>query len=118
MKRALCILIPIAAVLLIGLCVFLIFFLGKENDPKMVENVVFTKTASPSVAQNVMPGDEIEYTVRVTNQNEKRCKLCISDVLPANTVYVRGDAEMDEKSFSLSVSLKAGENPVRLSVAL
>ena len=109
MKRALCILIPIAAILLIGLCVFLIFFLGKENDPKMVENVVLTKTASPSVAQNVMPGGEIEYTVRVTNQNEKRCKLCISDVLPANTVYVRGDAEMDEKSFSLSVSLKAGE---------
>ena len=109
MKLWVRILIAAAAVVLIGLIVFLIFFLPKENDPKMLENVSMEKTASPSEAINVMPGESIEYAITVSNQNEERCKILISDILPANTVYLGGDADLDGMQLSLSVSLKKGE---------
>ena len=106
MKPWVRILIVAASAVLVGLCVFLIIFFSKGNDPKMIENVTIEKSASPSVSQNVAAGGEIEYKITVSNGNEKRCKLSISDTLPANAVYLEGDAKADGAELSFSLSLK------------
>ncbi len=123
MKAWLKIVIASAVTIAIGLCAYFIFFANKENDPKMLENVTIEKTSSLPLAITVSPGGEITYTVKVSNQNEKRCKLLISDVLPANTAYVSGDAEVEGASLTFSVTLKAKESKsfsytVRLSESL
>lgn len=109
MKTWLRIVIAFVLLLAIGLCVYFIFFYSKENSPEMIKNVNIEKTASLPVSQNVSPGGEMEYAITVSNGNDKKCRLRIEDALPANTTYLRGDAEVSEASLSFSLTLKAGE---------
>lgn len=94
-------------VLAIGMCVYFVFFAGRENRPKMIENVTIVKTASP--ARTVSVGGKITYTITVKNGNEKKCRLEIEDTLPENTVFVSGDAVPKKGKITFSVAPAAGE---------
>lgn len=47
------------------------------------------KSAAPSPVQQ---GEELKYTIRMTNQGQQATGLLISDTIPANTTYVPGSA--------------------------
>ena len=95
----------LAAIACIGIC--FIIFLPKENDPKMIEKIDLTKTASPALT--VSEQGEITYTLRLANHNKKNAKLLIEDAIPENTACVSGDVPIENGKISHSLVLAAGE---------
>ena len=102
MKILIAALIALAAV---GIGVYLIFFITKENDPEMLENVTIEKCASVSQAQVVSASETLTYTIKVTNNGDKKCKLAISDILASGVTLIstEGKSKGNNLAFSLSV---------------
>ncbi len=92
-----------AIVLAVGLVPYFIFFYAKENDPKMMEKLQIEKIATPAHTASV--GGEITYRVLITNENYKRVKVLISDVLPADATLVSGDFEQKEGRLEASLAV-------------
>ena len=56
----------------------------------------------------VSPGESITYTLTVKNSGKKK-SVTITDLIPANTVYVSGDGEVSEDNISFKISVAKGE---------
>lgn len=73
------------------------------SHPNLLESVVvdavayitdepvleIVKSAKPDPVE---PGEELQYTIRVTNHGQQATGLVITDTVPANTTYVAGSA--------------------------
>lgn len=83
-----------------------------ESDaeaPEAMSGITARKTSSLRPSSTVSLGDRIRYTISITNNNSEALTIPVSDMIPANTHYVSGDAEVDGFKLSWSVTVGAGE---------
>ena len=79
------------------------------NRIKNLKGIIAEKLSSVPIAVSVNPGDTITYTIRIKNTNTHAVTLDVSDVVPANTVYVSGGDTVNGSNLSWSVTVPARE---------
>lgn len=93
-----------------------------ESDaeaPEAMSGITASKTTSLRPSTTVSLGDRIRYTISITNNNSEALTIPVSDMIPANTRYVSGDAEVDGFKLSWNVTVGAGETKeISYAVAL
>ncbi len=80
--------------------------------------MIYTNTADLSVEKSAShkesitanPGEEIEYSIKVTNYEETEQALVITDSVPANTTYVSGAETVSGNVLSWNVTVPAGKS--------
>ena len=97
--------ISIARISILLLITILIFGLSSCSSKN---KITLTKESSHRETMTVSPGESITYTLTVKNSGKKK-SVTITDLIPANTVYVSGDGEVSEDSISFKISVAKGE---------
>ena len=97
------------ALVAVGIGVYLIFFITKENDPEMLENVTIEKSASVSQSQPVAASETLTYTIKVTNNGDKKCKVGVSDILAAGVTLISTEGKTKGNNLTFSLSVRPGK---------
>ena len=97
------------ALVAVGIGVYLIFFITKENDPEMLENVTIEKSASVSQSQSVAASETLTYTIKVTNNGDKKCKVGVSDILAAGVTLISTEGKTKGNNLTFSLSVRPGK---------
>lgn len=75
-------------------------------------------TGSSEIAQVVLPGQELTYTVGWTNDTGKvATDVTITDTLPNDVTYMEGSASINDGTHSDTVSYDAGSNTITWTFA-
>ncbi len=82
---------------------------GSTESPIIISGIEAKKTSSLRPSSTVSLGDEIRYTITITNNNSEALDIPVSDMIPANTAYVSGGAAVDGFKLSWTVNVGAGE---------
>ena len=82
---------------------------GSTESPVILSGIEAEKTSSLRPSSTVSLGDEIRYTIKITNNNSEALDIPVSDMIPANTTYVAGGASVDGFKLSWTVNVGAGE---------
>jgi uncharacterized repeat protein (TIGR01451 family) len=83
--------------------------LGSTEAPEIISGIEAEKSSSLRPSSTVSIGDEIRYTIKITNNNSEALDIPVSDMIPANTTYVSGSASVDGSKLSWNVNVGAGE---------
>ncbi len=81
----------------------------KAIEKVEVSDITATKTASKTVAQTVLPGEKVTYTVEIKNDGDNTGNVKLTDVVPNGTEYVMGDLTAKDGKMSWEGKIKAGE---------
>jgi len=97
--------IALAAVTLASVLAVFLLIGGKQK----MNNISLEKTSSRNAAITVSPGDEITYTLILSNSGDKARKLTVKDKIPENTSFVSGEVTCNNGSLSWTAEVPAGE---------
>lgn len=85
-------------------------FIRSQMVYKNIEDISIEKTSSHGKAITANVGDEIEYTIKVTNYDDVTKALTLTDGVPENTTYVSGAESFADNKLSWNVVLARGES--------
>ena len=74
-----------------------------------MRGVMAEKLSSKTVGQTVMPGEEITYTYKITNNNPRTVTLQVRDTLDDSVTFVSGCSSVTGDSLAWKVKVPAGE---------
>ena len=83
--------------------------LGSSESPVIMEGIEVEKTSSLRPSTTLAGGDKITYTIKITNNNDEALNVPVSDMIPANTYYVSGGADVNGFKLNWTVNVGAGE---------
>lgn len=85
-------------------------FVRSQMIYKNISDISVEKSSSygPSITANI--GEEIEYSVKVTNYEDVEKTFSVTDAVPANTTYVSGAESISDGKLSWNVTVPSGES--------
>ena len=75
------------------------------NRMRYMENIMAEKLSSHTAGMTVNPGENITYTISVTNKRNTEVTLPVQDILPENTTYVSSDGDCSVEGTTLKWNL-------------